>query len=124
MKNDDSVGYALVTPGSKMGDFVRIQQIAVRADARRLHYGSMLIRCIKDFCQAHGRVGAQLRCRIDLESNDFWRGLGFSLYGCVKKGSLNHVGFSASNDINLWRIKLNDGMLTMPFMFDEISTVY
>lgn len=114
-KNNDPVGYTLVTPGRKSGDFVRIQQIAVRNDARRLHYGQSLIDVIKEFCIEHERLGARLRCRTDLESNMFWQALGFSKYFLWKKGRLNHVGMKASADINHWQIKLNSNIQTFGF---------
>lgn len=107
-KNEDLVGYALITPGKSLSDYVKIQQIAVREDARRLEYGTALIQVIQDFCNSYGRIGARLRCRIDLESNRFWEALGFSKVGVWKKGKVNHVGFRASNDINVWQIQLND----------------
>lgn len=107
-KNNDLVGYALITPGRSIQDFVKIQQIAVREDARRLEYGSAIISVIKDFCIFYGRVGARLRCRIDLESNSFWSALGFHKVAIWHKGKINHVGFRASDDINIWQIHLND----------------
>jgi len=119
--NNQPVGYALVTPGHKGGDFVRIQQIAVQSDARRLHYGSMLIGAIKRFCNEHSRIGARLRCRRDLESNLFWAALGFQQYGTWEKGKVNHVGFKASNDICLWEIMLSDSILTFPFLFNSTA---
>src|SRR3990167_2338708 len=115
-KNKDAVGYTLVTPGRTSGSFVKIQQIAVRNDARRLHYGSALIEVIKEFCLAHERLGARLRCRNDLDSNNFWKALGFIKYLIWKKGRINHVGMKASNDINHWQIKLNEGIITFDFM--------
>mgnify|MGYP001593103459 CR=1 FL=1 len=114
-KNLDPVGYTLVTPGRKSGDFVIIQQIAVRNDARRLQYGSMLIDVLRDFCIKFERLGAKLRCRKDLESNMFWEALGFSNYFIWKKGRRNHVGFKASNDILHWQIKLNQAIGTFEF---------
>ena len=112
-KNSDPVGYILMTPGKGAGQAVKIQQIAVRDDARRLDYGSALISVVKDFCNTFARSGATLRCRTDLESNHFWKALGFTKYGVWEKGKINHVGFKASNDINLWRIDLNDQLLTI-----------
>lgn len=100
--NADPVGYCLVTPGNRVGSHVRIQQIAVRDDARRLHYGAALLSVIRDFCAEHGRVGARLRCRADLESNFFWASMGFRCFGVWAKGKMNHMGMKASNDINLW----------------------
>ena len=107
------VGYILLTPGKGTHTYTRIQQIAVRDDARRLDYGSALIHVVKDFCQNFQRIGARLRCRVDLESNYFWKALGFTKYGVWKKGMVNHVGFKASNDINLWQIDLNDNLPTL-----------
>jgi len=106
-KNADMVGYILLTPGKGANTYTRIQQIAIREDARRLDYGSALIAVVKDFCETFNRSGARLRCRIDLESNHFWKALGFRKYGVWEKGKINHVGMKASNDINLWEIDLN-----------------
>ena len=50
---------------------------------------------------------------LDLESNRFWQALGFEKYGTWEKGKINHVGFKASNDINLWRIDLNRNLLSL-----------
>ena len=112
-KNNDPVGYILVTPGLSAGRYIKIQQIAVRDDARRLDYGSALLAVVRDFCNTFNRAGATLRCRVDLESNKFWQALGFYNYGVWLKGTINHVGFKASNDINLWRIELNDNQLIL-----------
>ena len=119
-KNDDMVGYVLLTPGRKAYSYAKVQQIAVREDARRLDYGSALIAVVKDFCNTFDRMGVTLRCRVDLESNHFWKALGFSLYGVWEKGKINHVGFKASDDINLWRIDLNDQLLTL-FSTEEMD---
>ena len=115
-KNSDPVGYVLITPGKGVGSHAKIQQIAVRNDARRLDYGTALLIVGQDFCEDFGRRGFTLRCRIDLESNLFWEALGFEKYGIWEKGKANHVGMIASNDINLWRIELNEkqGRLIFP----------
>jgi GNAT superfamily N-acetyltransferase len=106
-KNGDTVGYVLLTPGKGANTYTRIQQIAVRDDARRLDYGSALIAVVRDFCETFNRCGSRLRCRQDLESNKFWKALGFQRYGVWEKGKINHVGMKVSNDINLWEIELN-----------------
>jgi len=119
-KNDDTVGYVLITPGKGPNTYVKIQQIAVRDDARRLDYGSALIAVVRDFCETFQRNGATLRCRTDLESNKFWKALGFANYGVWEKGKVNHVGFRASADINLWRIELNRNLMSL-FTMEEID---
>ncbi len=105
--NNDAVGYVLITPGKRPMTYAKIQQIAVRDDARRLHYGTALISVCRDFCEQFSRIGFTLRCRVDLDSNYFWRQLGFQKYGIWEKGKVNHVGFTASDNINLWKIELN-----------------
>ena len=119
-KNLDMVGYVLLTPGQGAYSYAKIQQIAVREDARRLDYGSALIDVVRQFCNQFNRIGATLRCRIDLDSNKFWRALGFTVYAVWEKGKINHVGFKASNDINLWRIDLNDSLVSL-FSMDEMD---
>lgn len=114
--NDDAVGYVLITPGKKAYAYAKIQQIAVRNDARRLHYGTALIEVCRQFCNEFGRKGFTLRCRQDLESNKFWKSIGFTQYGTWGKGVINHVGMKASNDINLWKIDLNHTILSL---FDD-----
>jgi GNAT superfamily N-acetyltransferase len=108
--NLDPVGYVLLTPGRGVKSYGKIQQIAVRQDARRLEYGTALINVARQFCEEFNRSGFTLRCRVDLESNHFWNSLGFKKYGTWEKGKRNHVGMKASNDINLWRIELNENL--------------
>lgn len=111
--NNDSVGYVLITPGQGNLRYAKIQQIAVRNDARRLHYGTALLDVCRQFCEQFNRVGFTLKCRTDLDSNMFWKALGFEKYGTWEKGKINHVGFKASNDINLWKIELNKNIKTL-----------
>ena len=111
-KNNDMVGYVLTTPG-KLNGYGKIQQIAIREDARRLEYGTMLIDAVRQLCEETGRMGVTLRCRKDLEANRFWEALGFVLYGLWEKGKVNHVGFKASNDIMLWKVELNKKIRTL-----------
>ena len=114
--NLDAVGYVLITPGMGTYKYAKIQQIAVRNDARRLQYGTALIEVCRDFCETFARLGFTLRCRTDLDSNYFWKHLGFEKYGVWEKGKINHVGFKASNDINLWKIDLNKNL---PNLFNQ-----
>lgn len=111
--NNDAVGYVLITPGMGVMRYGKIQQIAVRNDARRLHYGTALLDVCRQFCEMFTRKGFTLRCRTDLESNNFWKALGFTNYGTWEKGKINHVGFKASDDINLWKIDLNANIATL-----------
>ena len=120
--NNDAVGYVLITPGKGMKSYGKIQQIAVRNDARRLKYGKALISVCRDFCNFMYIKGFTLRCRIDLESNSFWSALGFENYGVWEKGKLNHVGFKASDNINLWKIELNENLQELFSLRMDVTT--
>jgi ribosomal protein S18 acetylase RimI-like enzyme len=119
--NNEAVGYVLITPGKGAYKYAKIQQIAVRNDARRLYYGTALLDVCKQFCEKFDRIGFTLRCRQDLESNNFWKALGFKNYGVWQKGKINHVGFKASNDINLWKIDLHDSIISL-FTTEELPS--
>lgn len=111
--NNDEVGYVYITPGKHLS-YAKIQQIAIRNDARRLQYGSALIDVCRQFCLLFERVGFTLRCRVDLESNFFWQSLGFTKYGTWEKGKYNNQSrLIASNDINLYKIELNKNIITL-----------
>lgn len=113
MANNDEVGYVYITPGKHLG-YAKIQQIAVRNDARRLQYGSALIDVCKQFCIKFERYGFTLRCRVDLDSNYFWKSLGFEKYGIWEKGKRGKTSrLIASDDINLWKIELNNNLLRL-----------
>jgi len=78
-----------------------------------LQYGKALIDVCTQYCEQFQRIGFTLRCRTDLDSNKFWQALGFRKYGTWEKGKINHVGFKASADINLWKIELNKHILSL-----------
>lgn len=119
--NNDAVGYVLITPGKKPYSYAKIQQIAIRNDARRLYYGKALLDVCRQFCETFNRSGFTLRCRQDLESNSFWKSLGFQIYGTWEKGKINHVGFKASDDINLWKVELNKNIITLFDFSDNLD---
>ena len=118
-KNADSVGYLLFTPGHGTMTYAKMQQVAVRNDARRLDYGSALFAVAQLFCEQYALKGFTLRCRTDLEANFFWQAMGFTNYGTWKKGQINHVGMRASRDINLWKIDLNRNLITLPYIAND-----
>ena len=116
--NNDAVGYVLITPGKSGLTYAKIQQIAISNDARRLRYGTALLNVCRQFCIKFNRKGFTLRCRVDLDSNLFWKSLGFENYDTWEKGKINHVGFKASQNINLWKIELNNNITSLfPEMF-------
>ena len=87
-KNNDPVGYILITPGHGAMTYAKIQQIVVRSDARRLDYGTALLTVARDFCETFSLRDFTLRCRTDLESNYFWQALGLCSMERGKKEKL------------------------------------
>ena len=73
-ENDDEVGFVYAT---HRGGVVKIQQVAVQDDARRLEVGSLLV----DATIAPNDWVMSLRCRENLPAVDFWLNLGFEIQG-------------------------------------------
>jgi hypothetical protein len=89
--------------------------VAIQEDVRRVEYGSALVDVVAEFCREFSRSGISLRCRIDLGANSFWQALGFSPVGAQLKGTLNHMGMVASDDIIRYRRDAG----THPSMFGD-----
>ncbi len=81
-ENDDSAGYLL---WDAHGRDIRMYQACIKYDARRREHGISLVQ--KMFEMYPHAESASLRCAADLESNLFWRELGFTCTGTVPGGS-------------------------------------
>lgn len=101
-ENVDPVGFAFVTFGHGLA---RIQQIAVREDARRMERATSLVKAAA--AEARVRGLRELGCRVadDLESNAFWEALGFSAVGNVAGG------LRRNRRITYWRAALTQRLL-------------
>jgi len=106
--NGQPAGYYVYTPGRAAGSAARGQQIVVLDDFRRAEYGRALVDAALDFCRDFGRAAMTLRCRADLDANKFWTALGFGAVGFQPKGTRNHMGWVASNDIVNYRRDLDE----------------
>lgn len=56
---------------------IRIYQIAVQHDARRIYHATGLVSRLLYHAQANRFTAISLRCATDLPANKFWRALGF-----------------------------------------------
>lgn len=74
----DRVGYLFLT-GGLPGGAVKVIQVTVQPDARRLEYATALVREAEDFALWSGRVGVSLAVASDIEAAQFWEALGYSL---------------------------------------------
>lgn len=123
LRNHQPVGYCFFTPGKGANRPVKIQQLVVQKDCRRIEHGTALCDSVADFAKQNDRSGISLRCRADLEANDFWEALGFKLVRVVSKGAINHVGMKASNDIFQYHRQIGADLFETPIIYTEQTSI-
>lgn len=121
--NKFCVGYVFFSSGRGVDRDIKIQQIVIKNDARRFEYGTALCDCCVDFCKQFNRSAITLRCRADLEANNFWQFLGFKLYKIISKGTINHVGMKASNDIFCYRKQVSNDLFDNKIEYIENCSI-
>ena len=72
--NADLTGYCLVTYS---GTMAKIFQIVVQEDARRWYRASLMVDEVEDKAARLQKIGVTCRVAYDLESNFFWRAMGY-----------------------------------------------
>jgi hypothetical protein len=102
--NRDLTGFCLV---SYSGDMAKIFQIVVQQDARRWHRALMMAEEVERQALEHGKRGVTCRVAFDLESNWFWRAIGYIPVKQVTSTWLNQ-GESKSRR-PLWHYQKNIG---------------
>ncbi|MDD5701597.1 MAG: GNAT family N-acetyltransferase [Dehalococcoidales bacterium] len=85
-EDGELVGFVYATHGNIT---THIQQIAIQEDARRMDRASALVEYLM---QASPLIQVSCRCAQDLESNEFWKALGFNLVGVIDSKSMYSVG--------------------------------
>lgn len=75
------VGYLLPGP-ARPAKTCRIWQECIDKSARRFGSGARLYAGFEAFCRNHAVSDISLRCAEGLDSNVFWRAMGFELVGC------------------------------------------
>ena len=83
------VGFTYATFG---GQSAKIQQIAIQEDARRMERAAELVAQVKTEGQVRQLYQVSCCCAEDLESNAFWKALGFSHVGVVDSKSIYGTG--------------------------------
>ena len=89
-ENGDLCGFLVW--GGRHG-LVKVYQVCVQDDARRLEHGAALIGKLE--AMTLGAESLSAWCAADLESNAFWQALGFvfsgSRMGGVRRGRVHHL---------------------------------
>jgi len=92
--NNQACGYIYI--GSTGKTTVRVHQVCIEYDIRRLEYGAQLVVTVEDYALTHGSSRIMLRCGFDLDANCFWQALGYQCVGIV------NGGIRRNRKINLW----------------------
>ena len=92
--NGQACGYIYI--GSPNMTTVRVHQVCIEYDIRRLEYGAQLVVAVEDYALTHGSSRVLLRGGFELEANNFWEALGYQCVGIVDGG------IRRQRKINLW----------------------
>lgn len=84
--NGDLTGFSMT---SYFSDMANVFQIVVQQDARRWHRALLMIDQIDAKARGLKRRGITCRVAMDLDSNVFWRAIGYSPVGSVVSTWLN-----------------------------------
>ncbi len=81
--NDDLVGFCLASFGKRNAIYRKgkIAQICLQEDARKLERGRMLLNSVVKWGLSIGTMSFDAGCADDLESNFFWRSMGWEIAG-------------------------------------------
>ena len=72
--NGEQTGYCYV---SFHGEMAKVFQIVVRKDARRWYRATLMLTQVEKEAMRRGKKGVEARVAIDLESNLFWKAMGY-----------------------------------------------
>ena len=112
--NDDLVGFCLASFGipnaiSKKG---KIAQICLQTDARKFLRGRLLLDFVVDYGKTQGTFAFSAGCADDLESNLFWKAMGWiciaQRFGISHKNTWKQT---SKRIINVYRHDPNDFLL-------------
>lgn len=84
--NADPVGFLYASPG-EVGRSLRIIQVCLQRDARRLEYGRALVDEAESYASLLQRPAVACHVATDLEAGAFWTALGFDVLRLIPGGS-------------------------------------
>jgi hypothetical protein len=111
--NGDLTGFTYASYGS---DWAIITQIVVQADARRWHRALLMVDEVERDAKAYGKQGITCRVAYDLESNFFWRAIGYTPVKQVTSTWLNQRESKSKRPLWVYRKEL-------PGLFNESRRV-
>lgn len=118
--NGDLTGFCYVSYAS---DFASIIQIVVQNDARRWHRALMMADEIEKDAREFGKKGLTCRVAYDLESNWFWRAIGYEPVEKVTSTWLNQRESKSKRPLWVYRKWFNTGLCEMAGMTSTQTAV-
>lgn len=107
-ENNEPVGFLLAT----FGDIVKVNQICLQKDARKLERGRLLIDTLREHSHTLNKHNFGCGCADDLESNLFWQAMGWQKIG--QRFGINYTNtWKQTSDrvVNLYRYYELQGVL-------------
>lgn len=107
--NDDLTGFLY---GGVNHGHARVFQICIQPDARRWHRARLLVDTFLDFAAKRRADYCTLRVAVDIESNLFWQGIGFTLTGQSKGRRGSRQPSKKSREIFVYYKTLQKGLFS------------
>lgn len=102
--NGDLTGFCYASFAS---DWASIIQIVVQSDARRWHRAILMVDLVEAEASKRSNIGIKCRVAIDLESNWFWRAIGYEPERIVTSTWLNQRESASKRPLVLYRKPLS-----------------
>lgn len=109
-EDNEPVGFVLGSSGKKSkGAIAKVSQICIQEDARLLERGKGLLNAFTWDCENRGIFDFQCACADDLDSNLFWKAMGWELIGQRKGRHYSNTWKDSSGRIvNLYMFRKNN----------------
>lgn len=120
--NGDLTGFCYA---SYAGDTASIIQICVQQDARRWHRALMMADAIESDARSYYKNGLTCRVAYDLESNTFWRAIGYEPVKLMTSTWLNQKESKSKRPLWLYRKDFGYGLfgkLPTPSKLREVGS--
>lgn len=108
--NEDPTGFCYATFAQ---DYAKIVQIVVQEDARRWHRAMLLEKQVDEHARSLSKKGITCRVAIDLESNLFWRGIGYTPIRVTSSTWLNQRESNSKRPLVIYEKQLNESLFEL-----------
>tara|TARA_R110000822_G_scaffold80191_2_gene191216 strand:- start:637 stop:1188 length:552 start_codon:yes stop_codon:yes gene_type:complete len=102
--NLDNTGFCYYTYS---GNDLKIQQIVIQNDARRVNRALMMLDHVEKRAKELGKTHVTARVAIDLESNMFWAGCGYSIINQMTSSFLNRKESKSKRQLHYYSKAIN-----------------